>query len=310
MNSNKLITPVLFIIFNRPDCAQAVFNEIKKAKPSKLYVSADGPRTAVTNDEINCTLTREIIKQIDWDCELHTRFLKDNLGCGPGPATAISWAFQNEDKLIILEDDCVPVKPFFFFCQEMLDRYEDDKRIWLISGNNPTEEKMVFDYSYFFSLYGHSWGWATWKRCWKHFDFEMTQWPDFYKQNRFNDLFPTKEESDFFKNIYSYIFNDKNKLKHIWDFQFGFTIRTNSGLCIVPKKNLVKNIGFIGSHADNKTLYHDRKVDPDFTVKNHPEYVLASRSYDYYHYKKHWVKMMQISFFNKIIRKIKKIIKH
>jgi len=299
-------TPVLLIIFNRPYTTQLVFDEIKKAKPKKLYVAADGPRFGNKADETNCKLTRDIIQQVDWDCDLQTRFLDNNVGCGPGPSSAISWVFEQEDRAIILEDDCVPVQPFFSYCDQLLEKYKDDSRIWLVSGNNYSEEFQVNDYSYFFSLYGHSWGWATWKRCWNHFNLEIKNWPAFRENKRMFDVFPTKKEATFFHKIFDRIYNDKTTLSHIWDFQFGFSIRSNGGLCIVPRKNLVKNIGYLGTHSEIKNDFHDRDTDDLFEIVKHPRFVLVSGDYDRHHFKHHWMKMGRKSFLKRVIKKLVK----
>lgn len=158
-------SPVLMIVFNRPEMTLKVFEAIKWSKPKKLYVAADGPRPGNAEDEKNCAIVKEIVKQVDWDCEAHYRFAEMNQGCGPSPYNAISWAFKNEDRLIILEDDCVPAQTFFLYCDELLENYKDDTRIWIISGNQYNEEAVITPHSYFFSRYSHSWRWVTRKRC-------------------------------------------------------------------------------------------------------------------------------------------------
>lgn len=305
----KLYTPVLFIIFNRPETTFRVFKEIQRAKPKKLYIFADGPRTECKSDFIKCQETRDITKQVNWDCNLKTKFMEQNLGCGPGPVTAISWIFEKENRAIILEDDCLPAQCFFVYCQQLLELYKNDTRIWVISGNNYNEERQVKGYSYFFSRYGHSWGWATWKRCWKHFDHQMKKWPIFKKDDKIYDAFPSKKEANFFSKNVDRIYKDKSSFSHIWDFQFAFTVFSNGGLSIVPKYNLVKNIGYVGTHSNKKAPYHDRKVHNDYKIEKHPEFILPTRYYDDYHFKKHWLKIGKASLLKKIVRKFIKISK-
>ncbi|HEY3387536.1 MAG TPA: hypothetical protein VGK46_13560, partial [Saprospiraceae bacterium] len=160
-----LHTAVLLVIFNRPQTTRLVFEAIRKAKPPRLYVAADGPRIGVDSDIFNCREAREIIKGVDWDCELKTYFREEDLGCGLGPSTAFSWFFEHEEEGIILEDDCLPSQNFFWFCEELLERYRHDNRIMHVGGNNFLNGwQKDNDYSYYFSRSGHIWGWATWRR--------------------------------------------------------------------------------------------------------------------------------------------------
>ncbi len=168
-------TPILFIVFNRPDTTQQVFNVIKRIKPKYLFVAADGPRPDVPADIEKCKRTRLIVEQVDWDCEIKTLFRDQNKGCGRGPAEAITWFFEYVDEGIILEDDCVPHIEFFKFIPLMLEKYRNESRIFLIIGTNFLGEWRPKKHSYFFSLFAHTWGWATWKRAWKLYDFELNK---------------------------------------------------------------------------------------------------------------------------------------
>jgi GT2 family glycosyltransferase len=300
--------PVLLITFNRPDTTAIVLDSIRKAKIKRLYIFNDAPRYGNKEDEIARIEIQNLIKNIDWECEVKTNFPDKNLGCGPGPSSAITWAFTNEDRLIILEDDCVPALPFFSYCNNLLEKYKNDTRIWLVSGNNYSEEQIVGEYDYFFSKYGHSWGWATWKRCWAHFDIEMKKFPQYEKDRRYLDAYTTKREALFFFDKQKRIYTDKTKMSHIWDFQAGFMIRSNSGLCIVPRKNLVRNIGYFGTHSEEKNKFHDCPVDEDYTVRIHPDFVLINKDYDLYHFMNHW-RGSRRTFVSKIINKLRKYIK-
>lgn len=305
--------PVLLIVFNRPETTKQVFNAIKMAKPSLLYISADAPREGNKEDELKCALVKQIVEDIDWNCTVKKKYVEKNQGCGPGPANAISWVFENEDRAIILEDDCVPALPFFSYCNELLERYKEDTRVWLISGNQYNEEAVTTPHSYFFSRYGHSWGWATWKRCWNEMDMSLSKYPRIIEQDLYKASFRTDEEAAFFdakiKKIY---YNDYLK-SHIWDFQFGFAISSNGGLSIVPRKNLVKNIGYIGTHSEKKNQFHDRPVDENYSILSHPEFVLCDVNYDQYHFMNHWNTKQKISIYRKIrsflIKPIKRLLK-
>ena len=161
--------PVLLIIFNRPDTTARVFEAIRAARPTELYIAADAPRENRSEDKRLCEEAKKITEKIDWPCEVHRLYQEKNLGCKRGPIASITWFFENVEAGIILEDDCVPHPSFFAFCSELLEKYADDKRIMHVSGNNFQFGKMRGDASYFFSEYTLSWGWATWRRAWQRF---------------------------------------------------------------------------------------------------------------------------------------------
>lgn len=167
-----LSTPVLLIIFKRPDTTRQVLQAIRQVKPRQLFVAADGPRPDHPDEAEKCHQTRAVIEEVDWKCEVQTLFQQRNLGCGPGPVTgpvtAITWFFHNVEQGIILEDDCLPDLSFFRFCEELLDRYRYTEQIMHISGNNFLYGRKRGSASYYFSKYTHVWGWATWRRAWKY----------------------------------------------------------------------------------------------------------------------------------------------
>ncbi len=303
--TTKIKAPVLLIAFNRPDTTQKVFNAIKNAKPKKLYFAVDAPRDGHPQDKQNVANVKEIIKQVDWECEVQKRFAKKNQGCGPGPYNAISWVFETEDCAIILEDDCVPALPFFNYCDELLERYKNDTRIWIISGNQSHEEAVKSPHSYFFVRYCVSSGWATWKRCWNEMDLHMSKYPLIVDQDLYKAAFRTDKESVFFQNKFGRVYQDQKLISHIWDAQWGFTITSNGGLSIVPNKNLVSNIGYSGIHSDKKNKFHDRPSDENYKITSHPDFILCDVDYDAYQFKHHWNKKESI--FKRAIMKIQKI---
>lgn len=277
-------TPVLLIAFSRPDTAQQVFNAIRKARPGKFYFSVDGPRPGREEDVQNCQATRDIIKQVDWDCQVFTNFPEKNLGCAVGVSSAITWAFTNEDRLIILEDDTVPALSFFPFCEELLEKYLHDTRICMISGNNYTPEANGTEDSYFFSYYGHIWGWATWKRAWDKFDLKMSDWRIFRDTNQIQNVFPGKKEQKYFTRFYDVFLI--NKYKGTWDYQWFYCRLKELGLSIIPKNNLVSNIGVQGTHTNSKSQVHFFPADEDFILKKEPAFLLRNVNYDLHHFKK------------------------
>ena len=302
----QMNAPILLIAFNRPETTQKVFNAIKKVKPQKLYFAVDAPRETHQEDERNVEMVKEIIEQVDWACEVKKRFAEINQGCGPGPYNAISWVFESEDRAIILEDDCVPAVSFFGYCDELLERYKNDTRIWLISGNNYNEEAVTTKHSYFFSRYGHSWGWATWRRCWQYMDLTMSKWPLLIEQDLFKSAFRTAKEARFFQKKLDDIYRNESSRNHIWDYQFMLTLKSNDALTIVPKKNLVSNIGYLGTHSELKNIFHDRPVDENYTIISHPDFVLCDIDYDTYHFEHHWNRKTPLLI--KLLRKIKRVL--
>ena len=308
MKEAKLNTPVLFLIFNRPKETREVFNEIRKAKPRKLYISADGPRKDKEGEKDVCAETRNILEQIDWECDVHTRFLDSNMGCKMGVSSAINWAFKNEQYLIILEDDCKPSQAFFLYAQELLEKYKNTPQIAMISGDNYNEEYNFENKDYTFSKIGHHiWGWATWKRAWQLYDIDMDYYDNILSEKKYKDNLGNKKINNFFKERLTMFYNSDEKLK-TWDYQWFFSIIYQDGLTIVPRKNLVSNIGVEGAHASKQHSFHHRKVDHNFKIKNHPEVVQQDLNYDLYHFENHWKKMLNTSIVKKLKRKIKKII--
>lgn len=298
--------PVVLIIYNRPDTTQRVFDQIRLVKPSKLYVIADGPNINKPNDKLNCELTRNIINQVDWICEVKKNFSEENLGCGIRPSTGLSWVFSNEEYAIILEDDCVPSQAFFKYCKELLLKYKTDTRVMIISGNNYNEERIRNNDSYFFSRYGHSWGWATWKRVWQYFDYDMKKWPEFRDMGYMQDIFHSKLEANFFTSIFNRVYNNHQS---VWDYQLAFAVWSNGGLSIVPSSNLVMNIGSLGTHSTSISKYHFRPINEMYTITKHPEFVIRNVWYDSYHFIKHWKERTKLSLSKRIITKLKSIIK-
>lgn len=280
------IAPVLLIGFNRPDTMQQVFEAVRLAQPSKLYFAVDGAREGKNEDE-KVQQVRDIVKQVDWSCEVHTLFRNVNLGCGFGPAYAITWAFENEDRLIVLEDDCVPSQSFFRFCNEMLERYKDDTRVNIISGRSHWHGSHFFDkYDYLFTHYAHTWGWATWKRAWDQFDIYMKDVPDFLEDGGAENILPTKalgKKAN--RNLKRKSEAIAEEVTHSWDSQWSYT-RLKTGLGIVPAHNLIHNIGDVGTHS-NALVNTDMLAEEMPENLRHPHFVMVNREYELYHYKNH-----------------------
>ncbi len=245
--NTKIITPVAFLIFNRPDTTKKVFEEISKAKPERLFVIADGPRQNVKMDKEMCELTREITENIDWDCKVTRDYAIDNYGLRKRVASGLTHMFESVDNAIILEDDCVPHQSFFPFCQELLERYNDEKKVMMISGNNFFSEFRNKEHSYYFSSFNHIWGWATWKRAWHLYDDGMNDWKDVNEGNFLKNILQDDASVKYFKTIFQEVYEDRI---NSWAYRWLYSMLRKDGLSIVPSKNLVTNIGF-GSKATN-----------------------------------------------------------
>ena len=233
--------PVLFIIFNRPDTTKKVFERISKVRPKTLFIAADGARPEKCGEDEKCKKCREIVNLIDWDCNVFTDFSDQNLGCKKRVSSAITWAFSKVDKLIIIEDDVLPGDGFFEYMEELLLRYANDNRIMMVSGANIGLSEFEECASYGFSRFAYIWGWGTWKRAWRLYDVDVTLWPEAEKkcmlERYFYDSYVVNEYRKYFQMVH-------NGGIDTWDYQWVFCLLSNSGLCIVPKYNLITNIGF------------------------------------------------------------------
>ena len=288
---------VLLLTFNRAENASKVLESIRQAKVSKLYISNDGPRAGNSKDAAEREKIREMIKTIDWDCDVRTRFFEENLGCGRAVSSAITWAFEEEDRLIILEDDCVPSQPFFDLCDYCLEKYLHDTRVWTVNGRSQHEDDEAFHgYDYTFSLYGHCWGWATWKRVWDGFDITSPTLKQFVAEGGMYNVFHTKKEARFATDFYmKKLLKNPDYYKSSWATPFGLYLLMNRGLTITPRLNLIHNIGMDGdhSHVTSKKLpwVYQLQASTTYTFEKEPLFVLSNAEYCYNHYKKHMKKM-------------------
>lgn len=286
--NEKFTTPVLMVIFNRPDTTRQVFEAVRKIKPPRLYIAADGPREEVFSDRVKCQETRAIVQKVDWDCEVKTLFQKQNLNCGRGPATAFSWFFEHETEGIILEDDCLPSESFFWFCQELLLRYRHDSRIMHIGGNNFLSDwQHDPDYSYYFSQSGYIWGWATWRRAWRRFDFEIKSYEEIKSKGYFDKFFLHPLERFYRLRKFDQTAANRGNIDW-WDYQWDYARFVHSGLAIVPQRNLVRNLGF-GEGATHTTNHKSNSADMKameiaFPLK-HPPHVIRDAASDSRYFK-------------------------
>lgn len=232
---------VALIIFKRARNTQKVFDAIRQAKPTQLFVIADGPRPGRPDEIESCAATRQIIEQVDWACEVVKNYADTNMGCGQRVSSGISWVFEQVEEAIFLEDDCLPHPLFFEFCDQLLERYRYDQRVMMVSGTNILKEWKSDVQSYHFSHYTTIWGWASWRRAWQYYDFSMRDWSSLEAQQRVKDVLGHEKLFLSRKKAYDAVHNGD---VDTWDLQWAFTRLLNSGLSVVPSVNLISNIGF------------------------------------------------------------------
>ena len=278
-------TPVLLLIFNRPDTTKIVFEQIRAAKPARLFVSADGPRPGLADDHAHCTAARSVIKEIDWDCKLETLFHDRNIGCKRAVSSAIDWFFAHVEEGIILEDDCVPDQSFFRYCQELLGHFRQDTRVMQVCGSNLVGNRDVQD-SYFFSRFGPVWGWASWRRAWQYYDVNMKLWPTIRDGNMVGAFTDSAEETRWRMRLYDQVYRQEIDT---WDYQWGFAKLVQSGLSVIPRENLITNIGFHRSatHTRKTPSYMTdlRRSELEFPL-HHPAAVLRHAGLDSRYFRK------------------------
>ncbi|MFZ2621006.1 MAG: hypothetical protein WAX85_02180 [Minisyncoccia bacterium] len=254
MDNKQLDTPILLMIFNRPEISDKSFEVVRKMKPKQFFICADGPRKDRPDDVAKCEKAREIANRVDWPCKVKTLFQKENLGCGTGSVTGIKWMFEHVDRGIIMDDDCLPHPSFYYFCQELLEKYKDNPKIMHISGNNFQDGKKRGNGSYYFSEYTHNWGWATWARAWKYYDHNMIS---------------------------------PEQRKHIWDKQWLNSVKRRGGLAVIPNVNLVSNIGSgeDATHTTEITEFSNMKSHKMVFPLVHPKKIKRDVLADFYTYR-------------------------
>ena len=305
MSDFRLSTPVLFLIFNRPDTTARVFEEIRRAQPPRLYIAADGPRPNKPEEAEKVKQARNIaLKGIDWPCEVKTQFRDENLGCKQAVSGGLDWFFENEEAGIILEDDVVPHPTFFRFCEELLAKYKDDTRIMAISGDNFQGEYNRVQDSYYFSHYFHCWGWATWRRAYLLFDPNLSLWPQVREGDWLKSVFHCDKEIRFWSNIFQSVY--ENRIDS-WAYGWTFSSFIQNGLTVTPAVNLVTNIGF-GVEATHTKHHNPDKIIPSSPMifpLQHPAFVLPHGQADQLISAKRF-KPLHV----RIIAKVRRVISH
>jgi len=270
-------TPVVLIVFNRPQHLSRVLERVAEARPRKLFIIADGPRNA--EDAELCAQVRSIVSNLSWPAEVQGNFSEVNMGGPRRVSSGLDWVFARVPEAIILEDDCLPAPDFFPFCEEMLERYRNDFRIGAVAGHNFVASTMRCPDSYFFSKYPYVWGWATWRRTWSLFDFEMRTWPKAKALGLLNSILSTPETIAFWTRTFDYICG----ARLAWDAKLVYACLINNLLTAVPAQSLISNIGWgpEASHAfDADSPLGNRPTGHlDFPLR-HPDFVYCWKEAD------------------------------
>lgn len=276
---NQLQAPILFLGFNRPEVSFKVFGQIAKVKPEKLFIAVDGPRKSVPGEELLCQQVRSIVDRVDWPCEVFTLFQEENKGCGKGVSAAINWFFSHVEEGIIVEDDCFADTSFFFYVQQMLSKFRDNERVMTVCGSNFLHGYTPPGLDYFFSRHHFIWGWGTWKRAWKRYDYALSAWQNPAQRPHLLSMLNHHYRYKTLANRLARCFDDV-VLQRVdtWDYQWFFACIMNNALSVLPAKNLVSNLGAVGAHtkkqesfihkADTYTLNTKKLTGPRLIAEN------------------------------------------
>jgi hypothetical protein len=283
MSEPSLRPPVAWIIFNRANYAREVFAAIRAARPERLYVIADGPRADRPDDHQTCAAARALVDGVDWPCQVRRDFAETNLGSGRRIASGLAWVFAEETEAIVLEDDFVPHPDFFRYCAELLERYRDDPRVATIGGANFLAHLQDFpaEESYFFSRYYSIAGWASWRRAWKNFDYEMRGWPEFKRRGLLQQIYA----DPYVRHYFDYAWEQcaQGQRPDVWDFHWMFACASNHGLCAVPRVNLTQHIGVVGTHSAQLSPNDHLPIASLYDgapALRHPRFMLPNPAYD------------------------------
>lgn len=249
-----LETPVVLLLFNRPAETNRVFELVRRAQPKKLLLVADGPRGHVASDEPSTRAARAVVERIDWDCVVVRDYADANMGLGRRVASGLDHAFSLYEEAIVLEDDTVPDDSFFGFCHSLLARYRENPRVMMVCGTNNLVSWKADRQDYHFSVYGSVWGWATWRRAWRHYDYDLRSLDEPEARARVSAMLDDPQQFDYRLRVCKEVTTGRIDT---WDYQWTWSRLLAGGLAAVSAVNLVSNIGF-GANAT-----HTRRFDPD-----------------------------------------------
>ena len=282
--------PVLFETFVRVETARQVWEQIKKAQPSKLYFYSNKGRAEIPGEIERNNQIRSFIDEIDWECDLHTFFREECVDVYTSLMSSKKWIFKNEDSAIILEDDCVPSKGFFQYCDHFLDIYKDNPKIFAISGDNYTTYKPKNDEDHIISRKGNIYGWATWKDRFESVDFNIEPKDLTYKafKKHFKGLYShCLSQFLFYKTLQRFVHKT-----HCWDFAWGMSCIETNRYFVMPIKHLVKNAGIVGEHSSGNTkdvvFTMPTDLDADYVFTNKKITTTPNNEFDRLFFNARW----------------------
>ena len=280
-------TPILLIAWRRPHTLRQVIDALRPVSPTRLFVACDGPNANRPGETDKVVATRMVIEdEIDWPCQIQCFYSDQNHGCRLGVSRAITWFFEQVEEGIILEDDCVPHPDFFPYSTTLLGRFRHDTRVWCISGNNFQNGRWRGNGSYYFSRYNHCWGWASWRRCWKHYDGNLKQWAVLRDSGLLETIFEDPVERDYWRSIWQRLVDAGEP--DTWDYQWFFTCLVNGGLTALPNRNLVSNVGFGVDAAHTTAPANPTLMDQGLGMLIHPQFILRDVVADRYGFDHHF----------------------
>jgi hypothetical protein len=247
------MVPILLITYNRPDLVRLQIERLRRIKPEKLYVASDGPKSGKSNDKILVYESREIVdKSVNWQCCIYKKFEDENLGCGKGVSDAVAWFFEHEPEGIILEDDCNVSDSFYPFCKYILEKYRSDESVAgvtadfkFISNDRPSNYYGFIDFPLI-------WGWATWKRVWQKYKYQLDNETDNASEIKFLNHLPRRGQKYWAKQFSSVT----NNRVDTWDYQLAHLVLKNRMRFVHPMRNLVTNVG-LGENATHTKCISD-----------------------------------------------------
>ena len=282
-NKSIIDIPTLFVTFARPEYAQQTFNAIRKAKPRKLYFYSNKARNDSPDEVDRNNHVRALVNEIDWDCELKTFFRDEYVDMFTSIWSAIDWVFDNEEQAIILEEDCVPSVAFFDFCEQLLHKFKSDQRIWVVSGNNFIEGYNPNGYDYFFSPFAYQYGWASWRSRWNQINRNGFSVNDIIRYKLYRQILCTGKGENYAKKwLIQHQDSDGVFRTKAWDIAFQLSMRCNGSFGVVPKVNLVSNIGTHGvNNSGNINNIHNRVLPEGekYIIKTTPPFIVSDFSY-------------------------------
>ena len=280
-------TPVAFLIFNRPEVTRRVFREIARARPRRLLVVADGPRPGRPGEAALCEQARTVVDGADWGCEVLKNFADENMGCRRRVSTGLDWVFDACEEAIVLEDDCLPDPSFFPFCEELLARYRSDERVAMVCGTNFQRGRRRSAYSYHFSRHVTVWGWASWRRVWRHYDVGMGLWPGLRETNWLESLLVNPVAVDYWRGVFDMMHGGAAGRADTWDYQLFFSWWARHQLAVTPEVNLVTNLGFgaDATHTRDAASLATMAALPSAPIAlplSHPPHLYLDRDADHF----------------------------